>query len=86
MSCYWEILSNSLKLKKELNLKGNKEANLKHLVEYHFSQHPKNKKTAVAKLVIALEDISKSTDYDVQTRQLLEATAKNISSKYSKSA
>ena len=42
----------------------------------------------MAKLVIALENISESSDNDVhvQTRQFFGAMAKKISSKYSKSA
>ncbi len=78
--CNWEILANALSLEED----NFKVANLKQLVKDHFRQHQKY--TAVAKLVMALENMSKSTDHDQQTSHLLEAMANNISSKYSKSA
>ncbi len=84
LPCDWKTLAIALVVKDFiLNLKGSEEANLKELVEYHFSQHQKN--TAVAKIVMALQNISKS-DHDSQTRQSLEAMAKEIHSKHSKFA
>ncbi len=84
LPCDWKTLATALVPQEDFvpNSKGSDEANIKHLLEYHFSQHQKH--TAVAKIVVALQNMSKSTDSP--TKQLLEAMAKEIFSKHSKFA